>query len=54
MKLYLVHLAIVEGVLEMSIEEILLKVEGLSEEVVEVCSQLIQRPSDHPEGRTDG
>ena len=38
----------------MSIEETLLKVEGLSEEVVEVCSQLIQRPSEHPEGRTDG
>ena len=38
----------------MSIEEILLKVEGLSEEVVEVCSQLIQRPSENPPGRTDG
>ena len=54
MKLYLVHRTIVEYVLEMSIEETLLKVEGLSEEVVEVCSQLIQRPSEHPEGRTDG
>lgn len=38
----------------MSIEEILLKVEGLSEEVAEICSQLIQRPSENPPGRTDG
>ena len=38
----------------MSIEKILSRVEDLSDEVVEVCSQLIQRPSDHPEGRTDG
>ena len=38
----------------MSIDEVLRRVEDLSEEVVEVCSQLIRRPSDHPEGRTDG
>jgi succinyl-diaminopimelate desuccinylase len=50
----LVNRTIVEGLLEMSIEGILSKVEDLSDEVVEVCSQLIQRPSDHPEGRTDG
>jgi len=30
------------------------RVETLREEVAEVCSQLVQLPSEHPEGRTDG
>ena len=36
----------------MSIQKILTRVNDFREELAEVCSQLIQRPSAHPEGRT--
>jgi len=36
----------------MSIEDALSKVDSYRKELVEVCSQLIQRPSAHPEGST--
>jgi len=37
----------------MSVEEVLSKVEAARRELAEVCSQLVQRPSQHPEGRTE-
>ncbi|MCD6263235.1 ArgE/DapE family deacylase [Candidatus Bathyarchaeota archaeon] len=37
----------------MSVEEVLSKVESARRELAEVCSQLVQRPSQHPEGRTE-
>lgn len=37
----------------MSFKEITTKVEGLQEEVVEICSQLVRCRSVHPEGNTD-
>jgi len=37
----------------MSVEEILAKIEDSRKELTELCSQLIQRPSQHPEGKTD-
>jgi succinyl-diaminopimelate desuccinylase len=36
----------------MSVKDILSKVDSQRKELAEVCSQLIQRPSAHPEGRT--
>jgi succinyl-diaminopimelate desuccinylase len=38
----------------MELKEISEKVEVLRREVADVCSQLVQRPSQHPEGKTDG
>jgi succinyl-diaminopimelate desuccinylase len=38
----------------MSVEKIISEVQASREELAEVCSQLVRRPSDHPEGRTDG
>jgi succinyl-diaminopimelate desuccinylase len=38
----------------MSVEKIISEIQASREELAEVCSQLVQRPSDHPEGRTDG
>jgi len=36
----------------MSVKKVLSKVEASRKELAEVCSQLIQRPSQHPEGST--
>jgi succinyl-diaminopimelate desuccinylase len=36
----------------MTVKEILNKIENNRDELLEVCSELIKRPSDHPEGRT--
>ena len=36
----------------MSVENVLSKIDSHRKELAEVCSQLIQRPSAHPEGRT--
>ncbi|MCW4039022.1 MAG: hypothetical protein NWF13_09850, partial [Candidatus Bathyarchaeota archaeon] len=36
----------------MSVEEVFTHIEKHRRELAEVCSQLIQRPSAHPEGRT--
>lgn len=37
----------------MLVEKVLSEVEDSRKELAEVCSQLVQRPSQHPEGRTD-